>query len=106
MSDGTAQTVKFTLTTDDGRTVGPFQLPDAAKPYRFSVDLDAKSLRLVVVESSGTKRLLRVTATNGIPGIRPTKLNRKVRVCAGHCDVGCTVTPRQQPWSCGCADVR
>ena len=53
MSDGTAQTFKFTLTTDDGRTVGPFELPDAAKPYRFSVDIEAKSLRLDVVESSG-----------------------------------------------------
>ena len=53
MTDGTAQTFKFTLTTDDGRTVGPFELPDAAKPYRFSVDLEAKSLRLDVVESSG-----------------------------------------------------
>lgn len=53
MSDGTAQAFKFTLTTDEGRTVGPFELPDAAKPYRFEVDLEAKSLRLDIVESSG-----------------------------------------------------
>ena len=53
MSDGTAQTYKFTLTTDEGRTVGPFELPDATKPYRFEVDLEATSLRLDVIESSG-----------------------------------------------------
>lgn len=53
MSDGTAQTFKFTVTTDDGRTLGPFALPDASKPYRFAVDVEAKSLRLDVVESSG-----------------------------------------------------
>lgn len=53
MSDGTAQTYKFTVTTDEGRTVGPFELPDATKPYRFEVDLEATSLRLDVIESSG-----------------------------------------------------
>jgi hypothetical protein len=53
MSDGTAQTFKFTITTDDGRTVGPFDLPDSTKAYRFDVDIEAKSLRLDVVESSG-----------------------------------------------------
>ncbi|NQV79936.1 MAG: discoidin domain-containing protein [Alphaproteobacteria bacterium] len=53
MSDGTAQTYKFTLTTDDGLELGPFELPDASKPYRFAVDVEAKTLRLDVVESSG-----------------------------------------------------
>ena len=53
ISDGTAQTFTFTLTTDDGRTLGPFALPDASKPYRFAVDVEAKTLRLDVVESSG-----------------------------------------------------
>jgi hypothetical protein len=32
MSDRTAQTLKFILTIDDGGTVAPFQLPNAAKP--------------------------------------------------------------------------
>jgi hypothetical protein len=41
------------VTTDEGRTVGPFELPDATKPYRFEVDLEATSLRLDVIESSG-----------------------------------------------------
>jgi hypothetical protein len=53
MSDGTAQTYKFTITTDSGETLGPFTLPDASKPYRFAVDVEAGSLRLDVVESSG-----------------------------------------------------
>ncbi len=53
MSDGTAQTYTFTLTTDSGETLGPFTLPDASRSYRFAVDVEAKSLRLDVVESSG-----------------------------------------------------
>jgi hypothetical protein len=53
MSDGTAQISAFTLTTDAGEVLGPFTLQDAAQPYRFEVDVVARSLRLDVVESSG-----------------------------------------------------
>lgn len=53
MSDGTAQILKFTVTTDQGNVHGPFALPDAAKPYRFMIDDTARSLRLDVVESTG-----------------------------------------------------
>jgi hypothetical protein len=53
MSDGTAQIFAFTLTTDAGDILGPFDLPDATQPYRFAVDVVARSLRLDVVDSSG-----------------------------------------------------
>jgi hypothetical protein len=53
MSNNTAQIYKFTLTTDSGEVLGPFELPDASKPYRFAVDVTAKSLRLDVVASNG-----------------------------------------------------
>jgi len=53
MSDGTAQIFAFTLTTDAGEVLGPFTLPDAAQPYRFEVDVTARTLRLDVIDSSG-----------------------------------------------------
>lgn len=53
MSNNTAQIFKFTLTTDKGEVLGPFELPDASKPYRFAIDVTAKSLRLDVVASNG-----------------------------------------------------
>jgi len=53
MSNNTAQIFKFTLTTDSGEVLGPYELPDASKPYRFAVDVTAKSLRLDVVASNG-----------------------------------------------------
>jgi hypothetical protein len=53
MSDGTAQILNFTVTTDQGNVHGPFELPDAGKPYRFTIDDTARSLRLDVVESTG-----------------------------------------------------
>lgn len=53
MSNNTAQIYKFTLTTDSGEVLGPYELPDASKPYRFAIDVTAKSLRLDVVASNG-----------------------------------------------------
>ena len=53
MSNNTAQIFKFTITTDKGEVLGPFELPDASKPYRFAIDVTAKSLRLDVVTSNG-----------------------------------------------------
>ena len=67
MSDGTAQIFAFTLTTDTGDVLGPFDLPDAAEPYRFEVDAAARSLRLDVVESSGGNTGLVEFAVYGTP---------------------------------------
>lgn len=53
MSNNTAQIFKFTLTTDRGEVLGPYELPNASKPYRFAVDVTAKSLRFDVVASNG-----------------------------------------------------
>jgi hypothetical protein len=33
--------------------LGPYELPDAAKPHRFDIEVTAKSLRLDVVASNG-----------------------------------------------------
>ncbi|MCP4380164.1 MAG: hypothetical protein GY798_01855, partial [Hyphomicrobiales bacterium] len=53
MSDGTAQILHFTVTTDQGTVHGPFELPDSGKPYRFMIDEEASSVRLDVVKSTG-----------------------------------------------------
>ena len=53
MANGTAQTFTFTLTTDAGEVLGPFDLADAAQAYRFEIDVVASSLRFDVVTSNG-----------------------------------------------------
>lgn len=53
MDDGTARVHSFTLTTDRGETLGPFQLDDPDVSQRFEVDAPAERLRFEVVESSG-----------------------------------------------------
>ena len=53
MANGTAQIFSFTLTTDSGEVLGPFDLPDASRAYRFEVDITSRSLRLDVVSSNG-----------------------------------------------------
>jgi hypothetical protein len=67
MSDGTAQILAFTLTTDTGDVLGPFELADATAPYRFSIDVVARSLRLDVVDSSGGNTGLVEFAAYGVP---------------------------------------
>ncbi|MCL7455519.1 MAG: discoidin domain-containing protein, partial [Anaerolineae bacterium] len=68
MSDGTAQILAFTLTTDTGDVLGPFEMADAAEPYRFELeDVVARSLRLDVVESSGGNTGLVEFAVYGTP---------------------------------------
>jgi hypothetical protein len=67
MSDGTAQILAFTLTTDAGDVLGPFDLPDASQAYRFELDVVARSLRLDVVESSGGNTGLIEFAVYGTP---------------------------------------
>jgi len=53
MSDGTARIRAFTLTTDTGEVLGPFDLPDAEQAHRFRLDREVSSLRLEVTESTG-----------------------------------------------------
>jgi hypothetical protein len=53
MTDGTAEIFSFTLTTDNGEILGPFELNDASQAYEFEMKVIVDSLRLDVVESSG-----------------------------------------------------
>lgn len=53
MSDGTAITRRFTVTTDSGETFGPFDLPDASQMYGFDLDATAQTLRFDLVETTG-----------------------------------------------------
>ena len=53
MSDGTAQIFRFTVTTDQEETFGPFDLPDADRIYTFPVQFTARKLRFDAVETSG-----------------------------------------------------
>ncbi len=67
MSNNTAQIFKFTVTTDGGEVLGPFELPDAGKPYRFDVDVEASTLRLDVMASNGGNTGLVEFAAYGSP---------------------------------------
>jgi hypothetical protein len=67
MSDGTARTTSFSVTTDAGEVLGPFSLPDDAQRYRFEVDVTARSLRFDVVESTGGNTGLIEFAAYGTP---------------------------------------
>lgn len=67
MSDRTAQISVFTLTTEAGEVLGPFTVQDAAQPYRFEVNVTARSLRLDVVDSSGGNTGLVEFAVYGTP---------------------------------------
>lgn len=55
MSDGSARTEQFSLTTNTNQTFGPFDLPDDSRAYRFKIDVSEsiESLRLDVVQSTG-----------------------------------------------------
>ena len=53
MPDDTAQIFSFTVTNENGEVIGPFDLPDAAQPYSFDVDLIARTLRFAAETSSG-----------------------------------------------------
>jgi hypothetical protein len=67
MSDGTAQILAFTLTTDNGEVLGPFALEDAGQAYRFDLDVLTRSLRLDVVDSTGGNTGLVEFAVYGTP---------------------------------------
>lgn len=53
MSDGTAIALAFTVTTDSGEVFGPFELPDASKPYQFDVAFEAQTLKFELVNTTG-----------------------------------------------------
>lgn len=53
MSDGTAIAQAFTITTGDGETLGPFELPDADSSYAFDMEIEAETLRFDLVDTTG-----------------------------------------------------
>lgn len=48
-----AQVSSFSVLTDEGIELGPFELPGADRPYLFPVDVETRRLRFEVVSSSG-----------------------------------------------------
>lgn len=53
MSDGSAITLAFTVTTDTGEVFGPFQVTDSSQPYEFEAAFEAQSLRFDLVDTTG-----------------------------------------------------
>jgi len=51
--DGSGRVLSFTVTTDEGKTGGPFELPGADRIYYFPVQITARTLRFNTVETSG-----------------------------------------------------
>jgi hypothetical protein len=46
MSDDTAQIFSFAVTTDDGKTLGPFELPDSSHTCYFPAEFTARNPRV------------------------------------------------------------
>lgn len=67
MSDGSSRVLSFTLTTDAGEVLGPFELSEADGAQRFEVQAEAKQLRFDVVESTGGNTGLVEFAAYGKP---------------------------------------
>jgi len=53
MADGSAITQTFTVTTETGKVLGPFELPDATQPYKFEVAFEAQKLKFELRNTTG-----------------------------------------------------
>jgi len=53
MNDGSAIARVFTITTREGDTLGPFELPDADEAYTFETPIQAQILRFTLTETTG-----------------------------------------------------
>ncbi len=53
MSDGSAITLAFTVTTESGEVFGPYEVADASQPYEFEVAFEAQTLRFDLVDTTG-----------------------------------------------------
>ena len=53
MNDGSAIARVFTITTGEGDTLGPFELPDADEAYTFETPIQAQILRFTLTETTG-----------------------------------------------------
>ena len=52
MANDTAQIFRFTVTTDQGESFGPFELPNAEQLYTFPVEFTASTVRFDAVETN------------------------------------------------------
>lgn len=71
MSDGTATTQSFTVTSDTGETFGPFEVPDSSQSYTFAVDFVTSALRFDVDTSTGGNTGAVDVAAYGSPAGQP-----------------------------------
>ncbi len=53
MSDGSAITLAFTVTTDTGESYGPFDVPDTHQPFEFEMVFEALTLRFDLFDTTG-----------------------------------------------------
>ena len=53
MPDGSAITLAFTVTTDNGEVVGPFDVPNTSQPFEFELAFEAQTLRFELVDTTG-----------------------------------------------------
>ena len=53
MSDGSAITLAFTVTTDAGESYGPFDVPDTRQPFEFEMVFEAQTLRFDLFDTTG-----------------------------------------------------
>ncbi|MFA9492048.1 MAG: discoidin domain-containing protein [Anaerolineales bacterium] len=53
MPDGSAITLAFTVTTDNGEVVGPFDVPNTSQPFEFELAFEAQTLRFDLVDTTG-----------------------------------------------------
>lgn len=53
MTNGTAITLAFTVTTDSGETFGPFTVEDTSQAYTFDVTIEAQTLRFDLLDTTG-----------------------------------------------------
>jgi hypothetical protein len=53
MSDGSAITLAFTVTTDSGETYGPFEVADTSQPFEIDMVFDAQTLRFDLFDTTG-----------------------------------------------------
>jgi hypothetical protein len=53
MSDGSAITLAFKVTTDTGEVLGPYDIPDASQPFTFEISFEAQTLRFELINTTG-----------------------------------------------------
>lgn len=53
MSDGSAITRSFSVSTDSGQVLGPFEVPDPNRPHEFALAFETQTLKFELVDTTG-----------------------------------------------------